>query len=289
MFSKINIKKLVAALVIVIVSSVTVGMIGLLVLDNNRFGSNIKDQFKIDIEKTISNNGINKINVKSVSSDIKIIPIKTNDIKVHLYGSASSEKSSPKLEIDTEQDSLNIKINHNNSKIQLFNANFYDLKLDVYIPEKYSDSLKLSTVSGKIQVNNMNFDKFESDSVSGGLNLSKVSFNEMKFTTTSGDANLKDIHGSVNYHSVSGRLDAVISKYDSNITISTISGNSSVVFPNNAEFELNFKTTSGDFHCDFPVTLQNNSKRNISGKVGSGKSMISFSSVSGSLTVNKSK
>ena len=60
----------------------------------------------------------------------------------------------------------------------------------------------------------------------------------------------------------------------------------SAILGRNAQFKLYFKSTSGDYNGDFPITIKNiNKKNNVVGIVGSEKNKIEATTVSGDLKI----
>lgn len=287
MFSNINIKRVVIWLAIIMVVSLFLGTISLFAAGDFPFSSKGTTTEEINDEKTFSMDNIKYINVNTVSTDIKIIPVESKDIKVNFYGTLTSNGSGPSLETDITNNTLNIKIKYNKNSYSIFNFNFSKLNLDVYVPVSFSDNLNLSTVSGNIFLDRMSLNKLSTDSVSGNLDISEVIAASITFSTTSGNAELDNVNGNVSFKSVSGDLRAEFTQFANNINIDTVSGNSRIKLPDNTEFNFRFNTTSGKFDSDFPMTLTNNSKWNTSGNVGNSENEISAKSVSGDLKINK--
>ncbi|MFZ5985542.1 MAG: DUF4097 family beta strand repeat-containing protein [Bacillota bacterium] len=287
MFSRINIKKLVLWLVIIFVCSVSLGTAVLFAKGDIPFVNTSENTREIDEEKVFPVEGIKNINVSTVSSDIKIIPVESGEIKVHYYGSVSGKGDVPELVTEVSGDGLDVRIKHYKRPVKMFSFYMYKLNIDIYVPKGYSNSLKLTTVSGKITTGDINLHNLALSSVSGDLNISGAATKNIVASTTSGNANLNSVSGNAKLSSVSGNITAEFLRLESDISISTVSGNSRISLPENADFEVNFNTTSGNFNSNFPLEIGDHSKRNVSGKTGSGKNTIQVKSVSGDLEIKK--
>ena len=104
----------------------------------------------------------------------------------------------------------------------------------------------------------------------------------------SGNVSIKEFKGDFFSNLVSGDIKINYLEFDNDITIKATSGDVKIVLPKDAEFKLNFKSTSGDYESDFPITVKNINKRhNIEGIVVNEKNKIEISTVSGDLDIFK--
>ena len=104
--------------------------------------------------------GIEKIVINTVSSDIKILPAEDKKIAVDFYGSITTNlgDNSPKLITDIKNGVLNISISYPKTfSIGLFNIS--NLFLDVYIPSEFSQEINAASVSGDINIENFDGEK----------------------------------------------------------------------------------------------------------------------------------
>lgn len=290
MFTNVNMKKIVLWLFIIMVCTFAVS--GAIQLTNGFNGTILsygdyagsKATTPVDISKSFSMGGIKNIRVNTVSEDVNVIPSDSNEIKVRLYG---RRDDSVALNTDQAGDNLDIKVEH---KV-IFGIHLSDinLKLDVYIPKAYAESLNVSTVSAKLDISNLNLNDFKFNSVSGGLTASGVGTTNTDINTTSGSMDIGGFSGNLDFSSVSGDLDVKYNSYDNNnIKINTTSGRSKVKLPEKSQFDIRFMSTSGKFESTFPITTAGSGEgHNISGTVGAGGGNITANSVSGDLEIYK--
>jgi lia operon protein LiaG len=220
-------------------------------------------KISINQEEKLSLENLKMINISTASADIKVIVTNDKELKFHYYGElrvASTNKGfAPYIDIDESGTSLVLMEKIRNG----FNSVSYrgSVKLDIYIPEKYTENLKLNTASGDVSIKD-----FQG---SGDIN------------TASGDIDIENCRESFDANTVSGDInykrDSVL---NNNLSLNTVSGDVSISIEKESEFSLKARTVSGKIRCDFPVILQG---RGAEGKVGSGKNSISVNTVSGDI------
>jgi len=87
--------------------------------------------------------------------------------------------------------------------------------------------------------------------------------------TGSGDIDLADFHGDLRAISGSGDITAEgAMEEDSSWLVRTSSGDVRLVLPKEAQFQLMLETDFGDFDCDFPLTVEEQGKGRLRGRVG---------------------
>lgn len=328
--SKLQKAALLLALIFV-ASAVLAGVIFAVQYGSTGFSSinfnseNTKNSIKVDQEKVEALQGIDSISIEDVSEDIKLIPVDTNDVKAHFYGSYSSANPDAKPELIVERSGSTLKIKAQvkpNKMVINFRSN---LALDVYIPKEFSGNLQVKSISGEITADelilesfvcnttsgnltaeridakkarldttsgemkiNGNYDNFSFNSTSGNLNSDNFTSKTSIIDTTSGEAELSGNPGDVTAKAVSGNLTFEYTAFSNNIEAGTTSGEVTIKLPENASFLLDFDTTSGDVECAFPVTVTDGKRRNdLKGTVGSGEGSVYVKTVSGSLTIQK--
>lgn len=262
-------------------------------------------KFKVDETEEHEISNIDNMYIKTVSTDINIIAASDNKVKAHFYGeiSTNNEKIKPHLEVNDSGKKLNIIIEYPKVLNLSINSN---AKLDVYIPEKYINDISLSTVSGDVYIDKLKVDEFEYKTTSGSTKIEDLTCKESEFRSVSGDVKIKSLvseesdfnttsgevyidsfAGELEGGSVSGSFNVNYKEFNNDIDIHTTSGDVELKFPKNAEFNLNFKTVSGDFSNAFPMKIiGKESSRNIEGTVGEADNTIRIKTVSGDVEIN---
>ena len=288
MNSKFNVKTIVLWLTVIMIACFVIAAAIFIVTGgiNSFTGSN---QQTINDEKTLSAEGIKEINLRTISTDINFITTDTNDIKLHLHGwtTSSSKASIPELATNVENNNLTAEVKNKNGFI---NIGFYNtsLTLDVYVPKTYSKSIHVNTTSGKLTIEQLSLASFSFNSVSGDMNLNSVNTNDTVIGTTSGNIKLDAFTGNLKFNSVSGGLSANYTAFNNNISVSSVSGSSTLTLPANSEFHLNFNSTSGNLNNAFPIVSNGTSRRHdVEGTVGSDTNNVTIETTSGNSSINK--
>jgi Uncharacterized conserved protein len=258
-----------------------------------------------DEEKNEPIASIKNITVHIASGNIHVISENRSDVRAHLYGTINSSSSSkPTLETSIVEDTLNIDIKN---QITIIGFSNIDLSLDVYIPSSYSNNIKLTSTSGDISIDNFTlssldcaltsgnfkFDKLTADdfiykSSSGDFTAHTLITKKSDITSTSGKIEISDFTGDLKSSSTSGDINICYSKFNNNADINVTSGDVMLKLPENAEFTLSAKATSGDVNCEFPITISGKKKdNNIEGTVKNDKNKVTIKTISGDITIKK--
>ncbi|WP_432662381.1 DUF4097 family beta strand repeat-containing protein [Wukongibacter baidiensis] len=252
--------------------------------------SNVKGKFKKNIneEKSFDIQGIDDVNISTISADIRIIPEDRNDIRVHFYGAvaSSNEIGSPKLIAEKQNNSLQIKIDHK----KLISSGFYSsrIDLDIYVPNEYSKNIDVKTTSGDIDLGILNIKDISAKSVSGDINADSLYSEKSSFKSTSGEITLRDFKGMIDAKTTSGDIDIDFNALENDVNIGSISGSIELGLPNNSGFYLESKSLSGDIECDFPISIEGkHSERKVNGRVGQDNNRIVLSTTSGDIEISK--
>ncbi|NMM63966.1 DUF4097 domain-containing protein [Clostridium sp. P21] len=305
----IKIKKLVIILISIIVLSFSAG--SAIILATGGFtnsdslkSSNNKD-FTINNEKVQKIDGIKEIYIESSSEDVSIISENRTDVKSHFYGNVSGS-SKPELESRVDGDKLIISTKRSSNSFNIgFNVSSR-LKLDISIPQTYASDVSIKLTSGKVTSSNpMKLNNFNLNLSSGSVDLKNLTASNLSLHATSGkiygeniacensslelssgSINLNGFKGNLKHHSTSGRVEVTYSEFNNNADLNVSSGEIILDLPKNSQFALNSKATSGTVKCDFPITLQGESKHNeLNGVAGNSKNQINISATSGSIKI----
>ncbi len=206
------------------------------------------------LEATIKN-----IEIDWVSGDVKIVKHAENTI-------AFNETSNKKTNDDTsmyyylEGDTLHIKF----AKSGKFQFSNLQKSLTVELPESLLlDDADIDVVSANLTIDNVNVKELDLDTVSGDIVVK---------SSTVEDFNIDSVSGSVNL---------ITSTCPENGKFDSVSGSISFELPQDAGYEVEFNTVSGDYKSDKTTTKK-------SGKtytVGDGKAKYKVNTVSGNFSI----
>lgn len=150
--------------------------------------------------------------------------------------------------------------------------------------ESVKGNVHASTGSGRIQAVGI-AGGLRASTGSGPVTLEQTAPGDVEVSTGSGRIELKNVRGSVRAHTASGSIMAEGKGSDS-WRLETASGSLTVRLPSEAGFELHARTVSGTITTDRPLTVQGTvSRRELSGRVGSGGLLLEVSTVSGSIHI----
>ena len=155
-----------------------------------------------------------------------------------------------------------------------------------------SDSIKaksasFETSSGLIRVN-ITADELKLHSTSGEIISNQINTKTCSAETSSGSIILSGNPGRLEANTTSGEVKLEYNEYGSDISVGTTSGSVGIKLPENAEFHLGYKTSSGDGRVDFPVTASGTTERKgINGTVVSDRNAVTVTTSSGSLDITK--
>ena len=188
--------------------------------------------------------------------------------------------------VNTENKFLNIKIksfSSSNTELNLSQSNnkmTFSPTVDIpdsaeiilSIPLELADkiTLKLTTSSGDINLNNYSSNTVNASSANGDINLNNCNLNYLYSSSSSGDINMNSVnsHVETNVSSLSGTINGTgnfsvftgsTSSGDINIDfenklnnlfISSISGDIDLCIPSHCGYEINYNTLSGKLNTD---------------------------------------
>jgi lia operon protein LiaG len=232
--------------------------------------------------KTYDVYSINNIDIKAISSEINLIPTSTDTIKIHFHGS-SSKKDQPELFTNKVGDKLLIEIDH---PILFFDFyTFKDTTLDIEIPTRYKDQIKIDSVSGDINFQRFDFEKIDIDAISGDITGTYFTSGKINLESVSGEIFLDQFIGGLTANSISGDVILNYQELNEDQNIESVSGNIKLNFPRDSNFYLNFDTISGNVNNEFPITTQGSNDYGLQGKVGSGIHDVDVGTISGDLKI----
>lgn len=288
-------------------------------VDWNFSGASSKNT--VDQERKEAIKGIESISIVTVSDNVNLIPVDSDEVRAHYHGSYSTTNSDYKPELVVEKNGSQLKIKIN-VKPNIIHFSFRsDLKLDVYIPRQFDEDIEINSTSGEVTIETLNVDKFEYLNISGNLNAKRIEaeevsmnttsgeakisgeFDKFKFTTisgnltsqdfkakkstlntTSGEIKLSGQPGDVSSKAISGNLNLNYSDFDNTIEANSASGKVEIWLPADAGFKVDYKTASGDVRCDFEVS-GSKGEHNLKGTVGDGDGSVDVQTISGNLTI----
>lgn len=244
-----------------------------------------------------------EIYIDSKTAKITIIPEERQDVLVSLNGSITSflPISQPELDANNDGKRITIKLNDNNKIISGIN----NIKLDVHIPKNYNKDMKINnitgsvnaadmtinildieTVTGKIVLSNLIINKLTAFCTTGSIEANNVKTNETEAKFTTGQCKLNDFSGNIEAKGTTGSMDINYKEFNNDIKAAVTTGSININIPKNSEFKLSAHTSTGKISCDFPININESSKSNLIGQVGSVNNSIDLDVTTGSISIN---
>lgn len=227
----------------------------------NSFSFNRDGYTEIYLPKTTFEN----LTVTTISGDI----VSDLSFEIADYLKVSSTSGDIRF-FSVKADTIQIVSVSGEVKVQeaLGNVNVSTTSGDIYIVGEVGDRI-ITTVSGEIML----------DGMEGRFDLS----------TTSGEIIVRDGKGYGEVNTVSGDANISLSELTQDLSANTVSGEVRFRLPENAAFDFEFDTTSGDCRTFFDDVLSYNKKRDhANGTYGdSVAKQVRVSTVSGDLSITK--
>ncbi len=145
-----------------------------------------------------------------------------------------------------------------------------------------AEQMHYTTTSGPIFLEKVEAERIETDTVSGGLDIENARATEIHASTVSGKTDLEGAFGTIHASGVSGKLTIQSSVCPDSVSASSVSGDVTVVIPENPGFSVSFDRVSGEFDSDFALSLKEGK-----GSYKDGGAKIAVDTVSGNLSIKK--
>ncbi|KIL52620.1 DUF4097 family beta strand repeat-containing protein [Jeotgalibacillus campisalis] len=240
-----------------------------------------------------------KLSVSAINT--KIVPVNSDMIRV---------EGSEKQDITVKDGRKSIEISIKQKGFQLFQFNSKQKNATVFLPEKYANQLQLEVGSGEIDtteftqsnpltlsslsvkigsgdihLGDLNAKKFSYDGSSGEAVIESLSTENGEFNLSSGDVTVSSYKGPLKANVSSGELSAVFKELSDEIDVSVSSGDVNLDLPDDADFNIKGKVSSGNLSNEFPLEDAQVTDRVVEGTHGKGTHQIHVNISSGELTL----
>jgi hypothetical protein len=265
-------------------------------------------QVTVDQSRSVPLDGVRRIEVDVVSSDVTVSESSDGALHAHLFGTANLSRGAtePELLVSKQGGTASVRVEHRNLNLAWGRT---DLKLEVAIPKGYrgdllvhgvsSDvglppwrtfgALEITTVSGDVDLGAFTADSFRNRTVSGDLAAPAASARTADLGSTSGRINVGGLTGDLSARTVSGDLRLDWKAFSGSIDVSSTSGSVTLGIPAGSGFALDAGSTSGRITSDHPVTVRGSStgpgRHNLVGEVGKGGGSVRVRTISGEIRI----
>lgn len=231
-----------------------------------------------------------EINVGGVRTTI--IPEDRDDVEAVLTGKGSLivKETGKTLLIETKKKLFNFFSFSEKRQLNIYIPEDFNRNLNIQVGSgtlKYSgESMKLNKLfldigSGNVNLKHLEVNEFVHDGSSGNVEIDTLLTKKGTFDLSSGNLSIKHYSGALEADVSSGELSVQMDKLMDSIDLDVSSGDVNLDLPDNADFTLNGKVSSGNISSDFPLSTNGANKKSLNGKYGSGKYEINVSVSSG--------
>jgi hypothetical protein len=244
-----------------------------------------------------------RLRVSNVRGHVDVQPGESGIISVSVVKhDNSSSNGHTKIFVEQESDGLVVcEANYENSFTNFFGLN-KPSKVDFTIKMPTVCSVQVNCISSTANINGLEGD-FDVQGVSGNINLEDLS-GDFNFNSVSGKITAKNLVGSLEMNNVSGKVEITESQilrlYGKSVSGKTVvetplsegpyefksvSGNVSVITPDDTTCTIHIKSMSGRAKVNLPVSSRSGSHNNEVIQVAGGGPTVSLKSVSGILMI----
>ena len=270
-------------------------LIGLYVL----LTSNIRSWLPVAKGETAAavGNNIKLLEIDLSSVRATIVPEERNDIKAELdgKGAVAVKKNGDRIKVEYSRKWFDgFKIFNHTPELYIYIPEDYNRKMAINVgsgylnfegPSAELEQLKIDLSSGKVDLANVTTKEFIHKGSSGMIDIDTLVTDSGTIDMSSGKVKVENYQGELEAEVSSGMLEVQLEKLVDDIHLKASSGQIKLDLPEDADFKLNGKTTSGYIDCDLPLTDKMVEKNTVEGTMGSGKHAIDVKVTSGMVKI----
>ncbi|MCC2441601.1 DUF4097 family beta strand repeat-containing protein [Bacillus paranthracis] len=251
-------------------------------------------------EEKVINNNVSSVIIDTNNVRVNINLTTGSNVKVKLDGEVNPNV---KRTLATDEKDSTLLISYKEKQQSWFNFNISEvlapLTLNVYLPEKQYESLKVSNNNGYVSAKKLNTTNFNINTSNGRVELREINSPKIIAETNNGIMDFKDVLAqNIHVKSNNGRI--MLDHVEGEIEGQTKNG-SLTLKTNELDRNLNFTTHNGKINIETekePTNVQfnvavDNGRANILDKyngntvIGKGENVIKLNTHNGNITVEK--
>lgn len=161
----------------------------------------------------------------------------------------------------------------------------YSKDLVITVPADWvCGSLDIDAASAKVVVSDLTIQEVDFDGASGTCDFINCQVDQLDVDGASGDIKFSGTLNVLDFDGASASCYLEVTNIPSRISMDGMSGDLDLTLPENCGFTVSIDATSSDFHSDFPTVMSGGDY-----VYGDGHCRISFSGMSGDLTIRKAQ
>ncbi|MBG9737353.1 DUF4097 family beta strand repeat-containing protein [Paenibacillus alvei] len=245
----------------------------------------------VHVERSFAAAEVSRIDVRTKAANVQFKAGSGEHIQVQVNGKfdGSEDEMDELLNTTLKRGQLAIKVGPVEGKVW----NNTSLTVEVAVPAKLYDELKLEASSGNITADKVEAGKLSAQSSSGNINVKGYSGKEYQVAASSGNIHLEKMTGKGNVEASSGNVDMEIDSFDESVRVHTSSGNATIRVRSDAVFRIVADTKLDRADLNIPVTLeQKEGKRKFKASVNQATSdspVLDVTTSSGKMILEKIK
>lgn len=242
------------------------------------------------------------ISIDISSVETLIVPEDRDDVRAELKGKGT-------VKVDKHGDEIEVAVKRKG----FFWFNWFEMDkttMKVYIPEDYEKNVQIKLGSGEVVfkgdsidspiklknlaieigsgsmvLENLDVETLEHQSSSGEAEFNSIAAGSGSLEVSSGSVHVKNYSGKLEADVSSGELEIQMDSLTDDVNLNVSSGDIELDLPDDADFTLKGKISSGDISSQFPLENKEASDNRLHGKHGSGKYEINADVSSGEIKI----
>lgn len=242
----------------------------------------------IDQTKSIPAKEISKIALESNLSSVHFYPSKSNQLTVHLKGTAADKNIV--FSVNKSGDTANIEVGIKQKHFSLSFSNFMMDHLQTYVevPNKIYREIRGHSQAGSIHIEQLAANHFDLDSSAGSITAEDLK-GDVTAHSSAGSLNLTNTVGRLNLTDSAGSIEIHLKDITHDITAHSSAGSVRLFTDNQPKaLQLNLHTSAGSANVNLPnVSYSTKDHNRVVGSIGTGGPMLQLESSAGSVSINQ--
>lgn len=245
----------------------------------------IGGSMKVENDEQLPAGAYAAVEVRNVAGSIDISGSSAGAVTVHSTRMAPTQAAMDRLHVEVRRDGDRLVLEEKHDPGFIGNTGTVAFRVTVPSGVKV---IEAHSVSGSVNVTGVSPAVDQTLSTISG-SVETAAAHNLDISSTSGHVGFVTTGSSLNARTVSGSIDGTIDSLASNGTarVSSVSGSVSLNAFAGLDAALSLHSVSGSVSCDFPVTISEQKRNSIKGRVGNGSANLDVGTVSGSISINR--
>ncbi|NGQ94338.1 DUF4097 domain-containing protein [Brevibacillus sp. SYP-B805] len=241
-------------------------------------------------QKSVSGKDVSSVAIDTATADVRLTRSADDTIQIGLTGDSYIQAASGGLlEVRENGDALEIKVAEEERFFDFGPGQ--DLNLQVALPEKIFDRLRITTQTGDVESSQpLQEKRFKLDTATGDIEINGFTGEEMQVSTSTGDMRLLHIDGGVEINTATGSVEELsLVRLAGNVGVETSTGDVVIRLETPpAAASLDVETNAGDLSVTLDhLNIAHQSERQLKASIGSGGPLINVRSSTGDISISQ--